>query len=353
VRIVYNSFHGRYSDSPRVVFERLAGHGDLDQLWLVDPEHADGFAADLRTVDIGSAEAATALESADLVIANTHTEVEWVKSARTTYVQTWHGTPLKRIHRDVLWAPEGRLDRLEEDVVKWDVLVSPNAESTPRLRGGFRYTGEVLEIGYPRNDVLAAPDTGDLRARIRGELGVPPGATAVLYAPTFRDDEKFGDGPTQVQMGLDIPALMASWGPEGYLLARSHPLMTGRTVVPDLPGVVDTSYYPDVRDLYLAADVLVTDYSSVMFDFAITGKPIVLYAYDLQRFREEIRGFYFDLEEAAPGPIVRTTEELAATLADLPGLGRQNDKVYADFVARFCSLEDGHATDRLLARLGL
>jgi CDP-glycerol glycerophosphotransferase len=268
-------------------------------------------------------------------------------------VQTWHGTPLKRIHRDVLWAPEGRLDRLDEDVAKWDMLVSPNTESTPRLRSGFRYDGEILEIGYPRNDVLCSADRDAMRQRVRTELGVPSHATVVLYAPTWRDDEKFQEGSPQVELGLDVPALVASLGPDHWLLVRTHPLMTGRTVSSGTPQVIDTAYYPDVRDLYLAADVLVTDYSSTMFDFAVTGRPVVLYTYDLERFRDEVRGFYFDLADAAPGPIVRTAEELSAALKDLPSLQARHRDAYAEFSARFCALEDGHATDRLLARLGL
>ena len=353
MRVLYNSFHGRYSDNPRAVFERLDGVAGVEHVWLVDGEHADGFPADVRTVDIDGREASAALESADVVVANTHTEVEWTKGPGTTYLQTWHGTPLKRIHRDVLWAPEGRLDRLDHDVARWDVLVSPNVESTPRLRSGFRYQGEVLEIGYPRNDVLLAPERDLLRDQVRESLGVPAGSTVVLYAPTWRDDEKFREGSPPVALGLDVPRLLAALGPGACVLVRTHPLMTGRTPPPGTPGVIDVSYHPDVRDLYLAADVLVTDYSSTMFDFAVTGRPIVLHTYDFERFRDEVRGFYFDLVEAAPGPIVRTTDEVASALLDLPALQDRYAERYADFAARFCSLEDGHATDRLLARLGI
>lgn len=122
---------------------------------------------------------------------------------------------------------------------------------------------------------------------------------------------------------------------------------------PGSPRVVDASYYPDVRDLYLAADVLVTDYSSAMFDFAVTGKPIVLYAYDLEKFRDEVRGFYVDPLEVAPGPVVRTTAQLVNVLTDLPSVQDEHRAAYAEFSDRFCSLEDGHASDRLVGRLGL
>src|SRR3954452_8354413 len=172
MRIVYNSFHGRFSDNPRALFERLQDRPGLTHLWLADPAHAETFPAGVRNVPIDTPAATEALESADLLIANTHTEVEWTKPAGTTYLQTWHGTPLKRIHRDVLWAPEGRLDRLDGGVAQWDVLLSPNAPSTPLLRQAFRYDGEVLETGYPRNDVLSAPDADRRRAAVRAELGI-------------------------------------------------------------------------------------------------------------------------------------------------------------------------------------
>ncbi|WP_114423293.1 CDP-glycerol glycerophosphotransferase family protein [Nocardioides houyundeii] len=349
MQIVYNSFHGRYSDNPRAVYERLAGRPSLDQLWLADPEHLASFPARTRTVPIDSGEAAAALESADVVIANTHTEVEWTKPESTTYVQTWHGTPLKRIHRDVLWAPEGRLDRLDLDVAKWDLLVSPNPASTPRLRHGFRYDGEVLEIGYPRNDVLQAPDAHLLAARVRKELDIDEDATVVLYAPTWRDDEVFQKGAPEIPLALDLAELSRRLGPDHVVLARLHPLMTGRSPIPSRPGLRDVSLHPDVRDLYLVADVLVTDYSSTMFDFAITGRPMVFFTYDLDRFRDSVRGFYFDLVAEAPGPVVTSGEELVATLRDLPDRSWR----YTEFQQTYCSLEDGRATDRLLERLGL
>jgi CDP-glycerol glycerophosphotransferase len=349
VKIVYNSFHGRFSDNPRAVYERLAGRRSLDHLWLAHPDHVAFFPSDVKTVDIESSEAVAALESADLVIANTHTEVEWVKAPTTTYVQTWHGTPLKRIHRDVLWAPEGRLDRLDRDIARWDLLVSPNPVSTPRLRQGFGYGGEILEIGYPRNDVLSAPDLADHQRAVRDTLGIDQDATVILYAPTWRDDEVFQPGSPTLQMALDLAALSARLGPDHVVLARLHPFMTGRSTIPHLPTVRDVSTFPDVRDLYVAADVLVTDYSSVMFDFAVTGRPMVFFTYDLAHFGDSVRGFYFDLLPEAPGPLVSTADDLAAALLAPP----PETPLYAAFREKYCSLEDGRATDRLLAHLGL
>jgi CDP-glycerol glycerophosphotransferase len=353
VRIVYNSFHGRFSDNPRALFERIEDVPGLDHVWLADPAHVGGFPDTVRTVDIESSAAVDALESADLVIANTHTEIEWRKSPRTRYLQTWHGTPMKRIHHDVLWAPPGRLARLDRDVAKWDILLSPNAVSTPLLRQAFRYDGEVWESGYPRNDLLGDAVGHRRRRKTRNLLGLAPGTTAVLYAPTWRDDECFDEHRPAVPMGLDVPALVDELGANTTLLVRTHNLMTGRVTIPRMDRVVDVSYHPDIRDLYLASDMLVTDYSSVMFDFAVTGKPMAFYTYDLDRFRDSIRGFYFDLEPIAPGPLVQTVDGLVRALRDPLATRQAHRDRYQSFRRSFSHLEDGAATTRVLERLGL
>jgi CDP-glycerol glycerophosphotransferase len=352
MRIVWNSFHGRFSDNPRALWERIAGLPGHEHVWLAEAAHRRAFPAEVTTADADGPEAVAALEAADLLVANTHTELEWQKKRGATYVQTWHGTPLKRIHRDVLWAPEGRLDRLDRDVAKWDLLLSPNPVSTPRLRQAFHFGGEVLESGYPRNDLLSSPEADAVRARVRGGMGIGPDMNVVLYAPTWRDDEVFDEAEPDVQL-RDLAAVVDKLGPGTELLVRAHNLVGARAQVAEAPRVHDVSSYPDVRDLYAAADVLVTDYSSTMFDFAITGRPIVLFTYDLDRFRSEIRGFYFDLEEVAPGPMVRDGHDLVDVLAD-PGSWREEYAArYQAFRATFACLEDGHATDRVLARLGL
>jgi CDP-glycerol glycerophosphotransferase len=358
VQVVYHSFEGRYSDNPRALYEVLVGRtGDVRHLWLAADEHLQGFPAGVETVRYGSAECIAALEAADLVIANTHTDLQWRKREGAVYLQTWHGTPLKRIHHDVLWAPEGRLERLSGDVAQWDMLVSPCEFATAALRGAFGFDGEVLETGYPRNDALLAPDHREVRARVRAELGIRDGVTAVLYTPTWRDDEVFQDGERQgdepYRLQLDAAAFDERLGGEHHLLLRLHYTQTGRLQAVSRDAVTDVSFHPDIRELYLAADVLVTDYSSTMFDFAITGKPIVLFAYDLERFRDAVRGFYLDVEEIAPGPVVRTSDELLDVLANLPEVRAAHAERLGRFRERFCSLEDGHASDRVLSRLGL
>lgn len=352
MKVVYHSFEGRYADSPRVLYEALRAREDgHEHVWLADPAHLAGFPSEAATVDYWSEEGVRALESADLVVANTHTDLVWTKRPGAVYLQTWHGTPLKRIHFDVLWAPEGRLARLSRDIAQWDILLSPNSVSTPRLRGAFGFEGEVLESGYPRNDVLTGPEREAIRERVRRELEIPPGATAVLYTPTWRDDVVFPEGGRDFSLDLDVDAFVERLGEDHVLLLRLHYMLTGRIAAVEHPAVREVSFHPDVSELYLAADVLVTDYSSTMFDFAVTGKPLVFYAYDLEDFESRVRGFYFDLAEIAPGPVVQSTGDLIDALTDLPRTARQYAGAYAHFRETFCHLDDGHAGERVLDRV--
>jgi CDP-glycerol glycerophosphotransferase len=352
MKVVYHSFEGRYSDSPRALYEAWVRERPGDtHTWLADPAHRHGFPDHVATVPPSGSPCVEALEGCDLLIANTHTDVDWDKSQSSLYLQTWHGTPLKRVHNDILWAPPGRLERLSRDVDRWDILVSPNSVSTGLLRGAFGYSGEVLETGYPRNDVLSSPGRDAIRRRVREALDIDGDNIVVLYAPTFRDDDVFAEGRPDIELGMHVGSLAQRLGNGYVLLLRLHYLMTDRRPSERGVGVRDVSYHPDVSDLYLAADVMVTDYSSVMFDFAVTGKPMVFYSYDLDRFRDEVRGFYFDLAPDAPGPIVHTQDDLADALLDLPELERRYADRYRRFRERFCHLEDGHATVRVLDRI--
>jgi CDP-glycerol glycerophosphotransferase len=183
-------------------------------------------------------------------------------------------------------------------------------------------------------------------AAVRTRLGIPDGVRTVLYAPTYRDDVVDRRGRYRLEWRLDVERLRAALGPDTVLLARKH-----YHVVDELPAdgfVRDVSSFPDGTELLLAADVLVTDYSSLMVDFANTGRPIVLYAYDVD---EEARGFYVDLEREAPGPLVRSSDELAEALRDVDGAVAPFAERYRAFADRFCELDDGSAAARVVARV--
>jgi CDP-glycerol glycerophosphotransferase len=357
MKIVYATFRGLFADNPRAIYERIAARGgDVTHTWLCNEKTRPTFPAGVDTVIYPSDEAAAALEAADVVVANDCLSMPWTKKPHTIYLQTWHGTPLKRIHHDALPVREGWLDRPDQDIARWTFLLSPNPASTERLRSAFRFSGPVVETGYPRNDVLSGPQRAEIRARVRAELGIPDGTTAVLYAPTWRDDLVFDHtGPRDFEFPIDMAAFTDRLGDDHVLLLRLHSMVNDRPEIgPGVP-VIDVSDRAESAELYLAADVLVTDYSSAMFDFAVTGKPILLYTYDLEHYRDDLRGFYFDLADVAPTPLLRTSTELLDALGDLSvaddGGSSEHADRYARFRDTFCSLEDGHATERALSLL--
>jgi len=350
VKIVYSSFFGRYSDSPRAVHQALASREGLSHVWLADPAHAEAFPPGLDTVPAGGPECVQALESADVIVANHYLSFDWAKRPDTFYLQTWHGTPLKRLHNDGVGERPADHDDTEADVARWDALLSSNPHSSEVFPRAFGFDGVVAETGSPRNDVLRSPTASAVRSAVRRDLGIADGVTAVLYTPTWRDDDLDADGARDFALHLDLQHFSEQLGRDHVLLMRLHYLTSDRLGPVDVPGVVDVSRHPDVADLYLAADVMVTDYSSTMFDFAVTGKPMLLFAYDLEHYRDRVRGFYLDLATDVPAPLLTTTPDLVAALRDLPSATRPYAERYAAFRERFCRLDDGGATQRVVDR---
>jgi CDP-glycerol glycerophosphotransferase (TagB/SpsB family) len=350
MKIVFTAFRGHFSDSPRAIYEALLEQGvDAEYTWLSAPHTQAGFPDGVTTAEFGSPASIAALEAADIVVSNDHIPLDWEKRPGAVYLQTWHGTPLKRIHNDVFWAPEGRLAYLEHDIARWDLLLSPNHVSTERLRRAFGFTGPIHETGLPRNDLLLSPRRDDVRAAVRAELGIRDDQKAVLYTPTWRDDLVFNTtGRQDFDFPVDLDNFTEQLGQDHVLLLRLHNMVMDRLDIPEGSVVRDVCGYPDIRDLYLASDILVTDYSSTMFDFAITGRPELFFTYDLDSFRDEVRGFYFDLAEAAPTPLLHTSKELVDAIADIEAISAAHADRYARFRETFTHLEDGAATRRVL-----
>jgi CDP-glycerol glycerophosphotransferase len=349
--VVYLCYGGRqYADNPRAIHEELVRRGaPLEHLWVVRDGRCrvPGTAAVLRS---GSADYYQALAQARYVVSNDHFPVWFERRPGQVCLQTWHGTPLKRLGFDV---PGDRkfARRWDRQVDNWQYVLSPNRFSTPIMRRAYALTGELLETGYPRVDQLAGDDRDRLGAAVRRRLGLPDHAQVVLYAPTYRDHARDRDGRYRLEPALEVERLRGALGPDAVVLFRKH-----HYVVDPVPAtadgfVRDVSDYPDGTELLLAADVLVTDYSSMMFDFAITGRPMVFFTYDLDANRDEIRGFYFDFEARAPGPLVGTTGELAERLRDLGAVTAEHASRYQAFVADFCELDDGHAAARVVDRV--
>ena len=343
--VLFESWRGQFSDNPRGISEAMHElRPALRQVWVAHDAARAALPDWATPVAPGSAAYLAALGEAGHVVASTHLP-RYFRPRGAVYVQTWHGTPLKRLAYDIenaaLYGDPDHLRTVRVDAAKWDVLLSPNPFSTSIFRRAFRYDGRIVESGYPRNDVLASPKAAEVRRRTRAALGLGDDEVAVLYAPTWRDGIPF-------RLQLD-PARIP-----GRLLLRLHPVdrqSHGSGAVASGDGVLDVSGHGDIRELYLAADVLVTDYSSSMFDFAVTGKPMVFFTYDLAAYRDVLRGFYFDFEREAPGPLASTTAEVGDALADLDATAAAHAERYAAFAERFCPLDDGRAGARVIEAL--
>jgi CDP-glycerol glycerophosphotransferase len=347
-RVVYNSFRGRFSDSPRAIYEELARRSSPgSHVWIGPPDPAAP-----RFVEANTPAYFRELGRAGYVVTNVQMPSNLIKRRGAVYLQTWHGTPLKRIGLDnARWRDNPAASRkMVADIAKWDFLVSQNPFSTEIFRRAFGFEGTILETGYPRNDVLSAPGRDAVRAAVRRELGIADEQRVVLYAPTWRDDDVDAAGALRFEPALDLAHIAAQLGGDHVLLLRLHYMLAA--ALGDLgPDVRNVSDHADIGGLYLAADVLVTDYSSAMFDFAVTGKPMVFFTYDLELYRDRIRGFYFDLEAEAPGPLCRTTEEVAAALLASAGPADRHAAAYERFRARFCPYDDGRASTRVVDRV--
>jgi len=288
-------------------------------------------------------------------VSNQQMSLEMRKPNGTQFLQTWHGTPLKRLKPVGSTKKIGEkehLKRYNRAVGYWDALLSASPYATKAFRSAFGYSGDVLEVGYPRNDVFSWPDSDQRLQQTKARLGISGDRRKiVLYAPTFRDDNRKGRW-WKHDLQLDLDTFFAELGDDYLLLTRFHPLV--RNPLPskykESEGVLDVSRYPDIQELLLMSDVLVTDYSSIFFDYAALRRPMIFFAYDLEDYRDRLRGFYLDYEQEVPGPIVRNTSALVRAVREfeLP------DDSYLDridaFRATYGPLDDGGASDRVIDR---
>jgi CDP-glycerol glycerophosphotransferase len=353
--VLFVSWKGKLcSDNPRGIAEELRRRGDdRDHIWVVTDYSAD-VPPGGRAVLSGTEEYFEALARCRYVISNDDMQPEFRKRDGQVYLQTWHGTPLKKIGFDIgkpqFASGTAYFDHLASDIAKWDLLLSQNPFSTPILRRAFRFDGEICEYGYPRNDALTR-DT-ERAAQIRERLGIPAGKRVVLYAPTWRDNQFYASGRYRFDLRLDTGRAARVLGPGHVLLVRGHHHLASDVQAGSPAGFArNLTAYPDITDLFLITDVLITDYSSVMFDFAVTGRPMLFFTYDLAAYRDTLRGFCFDFEAEAPGPLLTTSDQVVAALADTDGAVAGYRDAYRAFAAKYCPLDDGKAGARVCDRL--
>lgn len=281
----------------------------------------------------------------------------YIKKRRgTTYLQTWHGTPLKKMLydiSDVQGRSDDYVDRVGKAIQNWDYLISPSPYASKAFKSAFNYKEKIIETGYPRNDIFYAEDKSKIKNEVLNRLHVPKNKRIILYAPTFRDNKVSNTNKFLFDIEMDLHQMKEQLGDEYIILLRMHVVVVNKLNIDEsLEGFVyNASSYPDIQELQLISDVLITDYSSVMFDFANTGKPMLFYTYDLEDYRDNIRGFYMDFEQEAPGPLVFNTEEIIDSIQNIDNTVLEYQEKYQRFQKKYCSLEDGKASERVVNQL--
>jgi CDP-glycerol glycerophosphotransferase (TagB/SpsB family) len=347
----FQAYTGQHpTDSPLAIHRALRRlRPDVRVRWLVD-DPAVPVPEGAEPVLLRSRAWYETLATAHWLVTNIEPERWFRRKPGQELVQTFHGNPGKTMGlaswRRAGLTP-GRIEQaLDAGPRNWTLLVSPSPEMTGHYREQFAYDGPVMEHGYPRDDELVGPGAPAIRERARRALGIGEDQVAVLYAPTWRDEQATNYRAALLHDGFDVPAAAAALGERYVLLLRGHRFHR-RGAMPAGARVVDVTAHPEVNELILAADAAVLDYSSIRFDIALTGRPMVFCVPDLDAYAGG-RGFLYDFRESAPGPLLAGTAEVVAALRDLPALARQYADALATFNARFNAFQDGHASERVV-----
>ncbi len=343
-KIVCINFHGRgYGCNPKyIAAELLSRRKDLDIVWMTRgrAELPEG----IRTVPYDSRQAIWEIATAGVIIDNTMMFTGFKKRQGQYYINTWHGAiPLKKIGydnpaNDNNAAYEKRVGANFPDI---DLMLSNSSFASEMFRRTFRYGGEILEQGYPRNDILADTPEG-LKWDVRSRLGLGNGKKIILYAPTYRSDHSLDT------FTLDYQAVLDAMGKDWVMLIRLHPRMRSQAkTLAYSDRIINASEYPDMQELMAASDIMVTDYSNIMFEFALTGRPVFLFAPDVEDYRKE-RDYYFEIYDL-PFPVSCTTKKL---ISDMRGLDLAGYKTMLDsFFEKVGLHETGHAAEYAADRI--
>ena len=353
--VFVESFFGKsYSDSPKYLYEYLYDkYGDQYRfIWCLNR----------RTREVKGRPSICRRHSlryvyytarAKYFICNTRQPAWFKKRKETVFVETWHGTPLKKLAfdlEDIHAVSQDHKKLFYSQSKEWDYLVSANRFSTDVFERAFCFPREkIIETGYPRNDILYSEHAGRIAEEVKRELGIPKGKRVILYAPTWRDNQFYEKAKYKFTLVLDLERMRREFGNDSVLLLRTHYYIADRL---ELSGLDDFVYngsgYGDVSRLYLVSDICITDYSSVFFDFANLKRPLLFIAYDLEDYKEEIRGMYLDMEKELPGPVVQTNDELIDALRHLDEVTEQYRERYERFYDKFCRIDDGNAAERVV-----
>ena len=355
--VILESFFAKsYSDSPKYIYQYMNEKypGKYRYIWVINDKKTK-IPYKHTKVKRYSIRYAYYLARCKYDIFNVRQPMYVKKREGNVFIETWHGTPLKRLvfdQEEVCGASPLYKAQFYSQSRLWDYLISDNRFSTEAFKSAFLFDNEILETGYPRNDILYAPNKEELILSLKKKLGIPTDKKTILYAPTWRDDEYYGKGQYKFALKLNLNLLRQALGDEYVVLLRTHYFIADSL---DTTGLEDFAFnlskYDDISELYLISDILITDYSSVFFDYANLKRPILFYTYDLDKYRDMLRGFYLDIETEVPGPLLFTDEEVIDAIKNIDRIAEEYQEKYELFYNRFCHLDDGHASERIVERV--
>ncbi|WP_239454432.1 bifunctional glycosyltransferase/CDP-glycerol:glycerophosphate glycerophosphotransferase [Bacillus suaedaesalsae] len=353
--IVFESFLGKnYSDSPKNIYEYMYKQNtDYKYIWIFNEKrNIPGPAKQIKRFSFSYY---YYLATAKYWVSNSRLPLHLTKREGNVYLQTWHGTPLKKLvfdMNDIHSANPNYKLHFYKQSRRWDYLISANQYSSDIFRSAFKFEKEMLEYGYPRNDALHSKNKDEISKEIKQNLGIPLTKKVVLYAPTWRDDEFYSAGKYKFKLRLNLKKMKEELGDEYIILLRMHYFIANNI---ETDGVEDFAYnlskYNDIADLYLISDILITDYSSVFFDYANLKRPILFYTYDLEKYRDTLRGFYINMENEVPGPLLMTSDEVIDSIKNINEVTEKYKYTYDQFYEKICGWEKGNATEQVVKRV--
>ncbi|WP_407552489.1 bifunctional glycosyltransferase family 2 protein/CDP-glycerol:glycerophosphate glycerophosphotransferase [Streptomyces sp. Pv4-95] len=354
--VVFESHLGKqYSDSPRALYEEMRRQGlEFEAIWSYTGSPKD-FPKDATLVRRWSLPYLKALAQAEFWVDNQSYPLKLTKRPETTYIQTWHGSALKNMGFDqpaLKATTRQQQAEQQRSLDRFDRFLIRSEHDVRTLAKAFRLKEKtLLRVGYPRNDALvrAREREAELGRRERGELaaelGISEDKTVLLYAPTFR---RAGGRHGRFELPFDVERFADQFGDRYVLLVRSH-YLNHVVLPPTVQGrVIDVSARHDITPVLQLADGLITDYSSVMFDYALLDRPLVFFTYDYDEYVHEGRGTYFDLLEHAPGPVVRTEEDFYETVKSFETQSLEYAAARREFVEKFGEFDRGNAAQSIV-----
>ena len=365
--ILFEAFGGRnYTCSPKAIYEKMLSMPQFKNfkfVWAFLDTDIHDVKEDKRTtiVKSKSKEYYKYCSIAKYWIVNSIMEESLTKKKGQVYVQCWHGTPIKKLRCDievdgsVLNTIKEIRKRNDIDAKRFDYFISPSKYCTEKFISAFNLKklnkeNIIIEEGYPRNDFLFNKTQKDITL-IKEKLKIPINKKVIFYLPTFRDNQHTSGIGYTYELQIDFDRLRKAIGDEYVVLFSPHYFIANSIDLSKYEGfVINVARYDEINELYLVSDIIMTDYSSVFFDFANLKRPIVFYMYDYDLYQSRLRDFYISIDEL-PGPITRTQEELEKCIINIETEFPKYERKYEDFNKKYNYLDDGNASERVIKEI--